>query len=146
MMGTIDLKSAARRIFQQTIAGIEIGETMRRKLAPAGSWIHCAGVEVDLARYKKIRVVAMGKASFAMAEALSGICAPEFVVSGIMVASVAPPRALSGFEIFVAGHPVPDVQSFAAARAILKMLGECGAETLVFFLLSGGGSALVEVQ
>jgi hydroxypyruvate reductase len=144
-MATIDLKSAARRIFQQTIAGIDIGETMRRKLARMGSRIHCAGMEVDLARYKKILVVAMGKASFAMAEGLRKICAPEFSVSGILVATVAPPRELSGFEVFVAGHPVPDEQSFAAARAILRMLGECGAETLVFFLLSGGGSALVEL-
>jgi len=145
MMPALDLKSAARRIFQQTIAGIDIGETLRRKLARTGSRIRCAGVEIDLSRYRQICVVAMGKASFAMAEALSGICTPEFVVSGILVGPVAPPRALSGFEVFIAGHPVPNEQSFSAARAILKMLNGCDAETLVFFLLSGGGSALVEL-
>ncbi|HXQ98071.1 MAG TPA: DUF4147 domain-containing protein [Candidatus Limnocylindrales bacterium] len=144
MMPALDLKSAARRIFQQTITGIDIGETLRRKLARTGSRIRCAGVEIDLARYRRISVVAMGKASFAMAEGLSEICAPEFGVSGILVGPIAPPRALSGFKVFVAGHPTPDEQSFAAARAILKMLSGCDAETLVFFLLSGGGSALVE--
>ena len=44
----------------------------------------------------------------------------------------------------VAGHPVPDEGSFAAGRAILDLLATVNERTLVFFLLSGGGSALVE--
>ena len=44
----------------------------------------------------------------------------------------------------VAGHPVPDEGSFAAGRAILDLLATVNERTLVFFLLSGGGSALIE--
>jgi glycerate 2-kinase len=141
----IDLKSAARHIFIQTLSAIDIGETLRRKLERSGSRIRCGGIEIDLARYSRIRVVALGKASYAMVEGLASICAPEFPLAGILVSSTPPPRPLAGFRDFVAGHPVPDKESFAAARAILKMLGECGDDTLVFFLLSGGGSALVEL-
>ena len=54
------------------------------------------------------------------------------------------PRALPGMHTFVAGHPVPTEGSFAAGRAILGLLAACDERTLVFFLLSGGGSALVE--
>ncbi len=44
------------------------------------------------------------------------------------------------------GIRVPNEQSFAAARAILQTLSESDrADTLVFFLLSGGGSSLVEL-
>ena len=43
------------------------------------------------------------------------------------------------------GHPVPTVESFAAGKAILERLARCDEQTLVFFLISGGGSSLVEL-
>src|SRR5438270_10624428 len=48
-------------------------------------------------------------------------------------------------KYFVAGHPVPNAESWKAAEAILALLKKCDEKTLVFFLLSGGGSALVEL-
>src|SRR5208283_209756 len=50
----------------------------------------------------------------------------------------------SSFRAMFARHPVPDAGSFAAGRAILDFLRRTDEQTLVFFLLSGGGSALVE--
>jgi len=40
---------------------------------------------------------------------------------------------------------VPTEGSFEAARAILDLLARCDAQAVVFFLLSGGGSSLVEL-
>jgi glycerate 2-kinase len=145
MPPALDLKSAARHIFNQTLSAIDIVETLRRKLARSGSRIQCGDITVDLAGYSRIRVVALGKASYAMADGLASVCAHEFPLGGILVGPIPPPRPLAGFKDFVAGHPVPNEQSFAAGRAILRMLSECGADTLIFFLLSGGGSALVEL-
>jgi glycerate 2-kinase len=146
MSQTFDLKVIARQIFQQTLAGIDIAETLCRKLAREGSHIRCAGKHFDLAHYKQIKIIALGKASPAMAEGLANILSPDFSARGILVASAPPPRPLNNFQIFVSGHPVPSEQSFAAARAILEMLRESDrADTLIFFLLSGGGSSLVEL-
>jgi glycerate 2-kinase len=146
MPPALDLKSIARQIFHQTLAGINIAETLSLKLARQGSHIRAAGKRFDLANYKQIKVIALGKASPAMAEGLTNILAPEFPASGIVVASAPPPRTLNNFQVFVAGHPVPTEQSFAAARAILQLLRESdGADTLIFFLISGGGSSLVEL-
>jgi len=143
---TLDLKSAAREIFQQTLAGINISETLCRKLARHGSYIHCAGKHFDLGHYKQIKIIALGKAAPAMAEGLVGILAPDFAPAGIVVTPAPPPRPLNNFQVFVAGHPVPNEQSFAAARAILEMIRESDRpDALIFFLLSGGGSSLVEL-
>ena len=79
-----------------------------------------------------------------MAEALSEILAPEFQVDGILVGPASPPGALPGWKSFVGGHPIPSAESFAAGRAILDRLTRCDERTLIFFLISGGGSALVE--
>jgi hydroxypyruvate reductase len=63
-----------------------------------------------------------------------------------VVAAPTPPLiALDGVKYFVGGHPTPDEQSWKAAEAILELLAECDEKTVVLFLLSGGGSALVEL-
>ena len=52
---------------------------------------------------------------------------------------------MGGMRYFVGGHPIPNLESWKAAEAILELLKTCDQRTLVFFLLSGGGSALVEL-
>ena len=52
MPSAIDLKSAARQIFTQTLSAIDIKETLRRKLSRSGSRIQCCGLEIDLASYQ----------------------------------------------------------------------------------------------
>jgi hydroxypyruvate reductase len=48
-------------------------------------------------------------------------------------------------QYFVGGHPIPNADSWRAAEATLALLKKCDETTLVFFLLSGGGSALAEL-
>lgn len=55
-----------------------------------------------------------------------------------------PKHHLPGWNIFTGGHPVPNEGSFAAGRAILDRLALCDERTLIVFLISGGGSSLVE--
>jgi glycerate 2-kinase len=138
------VKESAQRIFRNTLAAIDIPATIEAKLARSGSWIHANGAPVDLCAFDEILAVAFGKASFAMAEGLARILAPEFSPEGILVVPSALPRELPGWETFVGGHPVPNAGSFAAGRAILDRLARCNERTLVIFLISGGGSALVE--
>src|SRR6202041_954816 len=54
------------------------------------------------------------------------------------------PRAFSGWKSFVGGHPLPTEETFSAGRMILDRLARCGERSLVFFLISAGGSAMVE--
>src|SRR5580658_2064177 len=99
MPPALDLKSAARQIFTETLSAIDIGEALRRKLARSGSRIQCGSAIVDLAHFSRIRIIAFGKASYAMAEGLVSVCAPEFPLSGICVGPTPPPRPLAAFEI-----------------------------------------------
>jgi hydroxypyruvate reductase len=139
-----DLKQIALQIFRETLAAIDIPATMRRKLARAGSQIRVNGAMLDLAPYERVCAVAMGKASVAMARGLVQMLPPDIGAEGIVVTPPQLKEVFAGFRVMAAGHPVPDEGSFAAARAILDLLGMVNERTLIFFLLSGGGSALVE--
>ncbi len=139
-----ELKQIARRIFRETLAAIDIPATLRRKLERSGSRIRCGDLLVDLVQFKRICAIVYGKASAAMAEGLLDALAPDFRVEGVLAGPTAPRRALPGFETFVSGHPLPNAGSFAAGRAVLDQLARCDERALILFLLSGGGSALIE--
>ena len=66
----------------------------------------------------------------------------DFAFEGILVAPHESVEEVPGFRSMGAGHPIPDEGSIAAARAIVDLLSRCDAHTLIFFLLSGGGSSL----
>jgi len=139
-----DLKQLARRIFQETLAAIDIPAAMQRKLQRAGTRLRCDGIEFDLRAFERVFVVAIGKAAHAMVEGLTAVLGPECPFNGIVAAPTAPERESPGIHCFAAAHPLPDAESHKAADAILELLKACDQRTLVFFLLSGGGSALVE--
>jgi hydroxypyruvate reductase len=138
------VKQTAQRVFRETLAAIDIPATIERKLARSGSSIRAGSSAIDLHEFDSIVAIAYGKASFAMAEGLGRVLAPVDSFEGILVVPAAPPRELPGWRAFIGGHPVPNASSFAAGRAILDRLARCDERTLIFFLLSGGGSSLVE--
>jgi glycerate 2-kinase len=140
-----DLKQLARRIFNETLAAIDIPVTMQRKLRRERTRLHCDGAVFDLLNFEQLRVVAIGKAAHAMMDGLAAVLAPFVRFEGVVSSPTAARKPLPGMKYFVAGHPVPNEESWKAAEAILALLKNCDEKTLVFFLLSGGGSALVEL-
>ncbi len=139
------MKQTAERVFQKTLAALDVARAVERKLARQGSRIRAGESILDLRKFDEIVAIAFGKASFPMAEAFLHTLAPDFAVDGILVTPRNPPRALAGWQVFVGGHPLPNQASFAAARAILDRLGRSGERTLIVFLISGGGSSLVDL-
>ncbi|MGC1934341.1 MAG: DUF4147 domain-containing protein [Candidatus Acidiferrales bacterium] len=140
-----DRKALARQIFLSTLAGIDIPATLAQKLDVQDGKIHAADTTVDLRAYREIVAISRGKAAYALADGLTRALAPEFHVRGVLAGLSKPAHALEGWEIFASGHPVPNEESFRAARAVLEMLRHSDERTLIFFLLSGGGSSLCEL-
>ena len=140
-----ELKQLARQIFQETLAAIDIPAAMQRKLRRRGTRLYCGETVFELSSFEKIFVVAIGKAALAMVDSLALVLAPFVRFEGVVSAPTAPRKPLRGLHYFLSGHPVPNSQSWKSAEAILALLRKCDEKTLVFFLLSGGGSALVEL-
>jgi glycerate 2-kinase len=139
------VKQTAQRIFRETLAAIDIPAAMERKLARSGSSI-AAGpkARIDLRDFDSIIAIAFGKASHAMAQGFVRVLSPDFRAEGILAVPAALPVESPSWQIFRAGHPLPNAESLAAGHAILDRLRRCDDRTLIFFLISGGGSALVE--
>ncbi len=99
---------------------------------------------IELGPNGKIIVISIGKAGWQMAkaaaEALEGRISKGLVITKHGYCQ----GAIAGFELFEAGHPVPDRHSIEAAEAAMDAVKELGEGDTVLLLLSGGGSTLFE--
>ena len=93
--------------------------------------------------YSRVLVVSIGKAGHTMVEALTQSVG-ESSLEGIVASSVEPASQVRGFRYFRGGHPTPNAESIHAAKAIRKVLDAQTAASLVIFMISGGGSSMVE--
>jgi glycerate 2-kinase len=99
----------------------------------------------ELNSFAKVIVIAFGKAAHTMTEALAAQLGSRVhgIVAGPSAALEGRPQ-VPGFRYFAAGHPTPNPESLNAARAVLNSLSTLNDRSLVIFLISGGGSSLLE--
>lgn len=92
----------------------------------------------------RLLLVAIGKAAWKMADAASRVLGDR-IDRGIVITKYQHSEgAISNFEIYEAGHPVPDESTLRATERALAMTQGLRAEDMVLFLVSGGGSSLFE--
>ena len=135
---------AAREIFDEALRAVEPAAAVKKAVSMQGG-ILIAGKLFALPPDRCIFSVAMGKAAVPMAAALEDVLGDRFT-AGVLSAPVDHHgRVSKRWNCFVGGHPLPNESSLAAARAALALLDRANAErALVIFLVSGGGSALME--
>lgn len=138
-----DPKQSARKIFRETLAGIDIPFAFERQVVRSGTRISADEWSCDLKSFSDVRVVAAGKATHALLEGFAGFF-PELEFTGVASAPTPPKQAIPGIKYFVGGHPLPNEDSILAAQAALNLLRTTTEKSFVIFLLSGGGSALME--
>jgi hydroxypyruvate reductase len=138
-------KQLAREIFHDTLAALDIPRVMEMKLTLTGTVLTLDDAAIDLAVFSSTFVVAIGKAAHAMAAGLRSFLPDSHQFRGVVAAPTKPALPIPGLEYFAAGHPNPNAESWRAAEAILSLLRVADEGTIVFFLLSGGGSALTEL-
>jgi len=145
------LHATATGIFTGAIEASNIASAFDRRIRIEGNMLHRllpdgSGPEtINLSSYKRILVIALGKAASPMLEVLLNRMKRRKGLRGICCSNQLPKRRSWRFRYFEGGHPVPNEESFAAARAALVMLRKARKDTLIFFLISGGGSAMFDL-
>jgi glycerate 2-kinase len=145
------MHSTATKIFTGAIRACNIASAFDRRLRFEGHRLHrlipdgSGPATIDLACYKRIFVIALGKAAGPMLETLLERMDRRKGLRGICCSNQLPKSRNWRFRYFEGGHPLPNEQSFQAARAALAMLRRAKKDTLVFFLISGGGSAMFDL-
>jgi glycerate 2-kinase len=116
------------------------GKTLIRQSSPL-----LKPVSIPLDKYKKILIIAFGKAALTMTDALLDRLPPRLHFRGVCSAPEVPAKHTWRIRYYAGGHPLPNPDSFKAAREALRLLKRARKDTFVFFLISGGGSAMLEM-
>jgi glycerate 2-kinase len=137
------MRDTAREIFCHALAEASIARAFSRHVHCERGVLRICEDLYDLQAYSRVLVISIGKAGHTMAEALTQQVG-ESSLEGIVACSVEPHAQVRGFRYFRGGHPTPSAESIRAASAIRKALEAQTAASLVIFMLSGGGSSIVE--
>jgi hydroxypyruvate reductase len=137
------MRETAREIFSHALAASSIASGFARHVRCERGVLRICEDLYDLQSYSRVQIVSIGKAGHTMVEALAEQ-AGSSSFEGIVATSVDTASQVHGFRYFRGGHPTPNAESIRAASAILKTLRHQDTASLVIFLLSGGGSSLVE--
>jgi hydroxypyruvate reductase len=136
------MRNAARGIFQQALSEASINQGFERHVQYERGILRVCGDLYDLNAYSRVRVVSLGKAGHTMVQALTSQIGS--MAEGIVASSVMPETQVRGYRYFRGGHPTPNADSIQTASAMLRVLEAQPASALVIFMLSGGGSSIVE--
>lgn len=92
----------------------------------------------------KVIVISIGKAAWNMAKAAAENI-PHPIDCGIVLTKYDHSQGeIPGFVILEAGHPLPDENTISGTKKIIEAVSNLNEKDTVFFLVSGGGSALFE--
>ncbi len=140
----LDLRTTALEIFRRTLAAIDVEAVVSERLRLTGTQLVIGEEVCDLKKFSRVVVIAIGKASVPMAHAVEKILGDR-ITDGLVVTNAIIGEAPRRLPVMIGGHPLPNAASMESAAKALALLRAYDAEdTLVLFLISGGGSAMFE--
>ncbi len=138
----VEMRVTARQLFEYALAQAGIDKAFERNVDCERGVLRICEDLYDLDSFRSVSVISVGKAAHSLLNSLEMQAGRRF--EGILSSSVDPVSQVRGFRYFRGGHPTPNAESIRAAEAMIKSLSGKNPESLVIFLLSGGGSSMVE--
>lgn len=150
MSSLLQLRLAAREIFDETLRAVDAGEAVRRAVSFDGAHLRICNCEIDL-NARPIYYVAIGKAAMSMGVALEDLLGDRFAQgliaggAGRRIPNRGNTASLRKRRWYSGGHPLPNKRTLMAGSYALELLARANQEKAgVIFLISGGGSAMFE--
>jgi glycerate 2-kinase len=133
----MNAKEAVTHIFHAALAAVDPYESVRSGADSIVSAYRAGG-------YNRFFLIALGKAACPMTRGLLDT-AEDIVSRGIVITKyghIGGMKFPERVKVFEAGHPVPDMNGFAATMEAMVMVSGAQRQTMVVCLISGGGSSL----
>jgi len=141
-----ELRGAAREVFDAALDAADTRHAVLDAVEFDGASLRVGGARLaPRPGASQIFSVALGKAAASMASALDERLGAA-LAGGVLSAPASRVALSERWRVYKGGHPLPNEDSFEAARAAFEMLrGVDDSSTVIVFLVSGGGSAMLEL-
>ena len=118
-------------------------ERIRKMMHVEGSILHIGEKTWDLSKKKHIYLLGAGKACNAMVMAVESVLG-EWLTKGIAIVKILEKDDhYTKTEVYVGGHPLPNIDGVHACEKILQLVDQAEADDLFIAVISGGSTALM---
>jgi glycerate 2-kinase len=137
-----NLREEAEHIFFATLNALDLRLLINKNIKLEADTLHVKSESLDLKDHKEILLIGFGKASLTIGAALEELLGSR-IGKAILVSDSSHKLNLES-EVVIAGHPLPDQKSLLAGNRILEAVKGAASDALIIFVVTGGGSTLVE--
>jgi len=135
------LKDIGLRIINSALIAADPYMATKTLIHLGGEILSIGSLQFDVSKKKNIYVLGGGKAVYPVAKALEEIL-QEKITEGLIIVKEGHQGILEKIKIRKAAHPIPDQAGFNAAREIKTIAEKAQEEDMVFWINTGGISAL----
>lgn len=138
------LESYCTQIIDAAIESVKPSVLIPKSVRINENKLSIADSVFDLSAIKSIYIIGAGKASGFMAYEIEKILGSK-ITQGVVSVYDSGNIKLNNIKLIEAGHPLPNENSLIAGKEIFELVSSAGEDDLVITLISGGGSALMEL-
>jgi len=139
-LATTPARETALACFDAGIAAARPESVVGDSVSLDGDALRVQDATYDLTHHDEVVVLGGGNAAAHVARALADVLGGR-LHGGLVVTD--DPVAVPGVEVLESDHPVPSERGVDATQRLLDAAADCGPDTLVLAVLTGGGSAVM---
>lgn len=131
-------------VFERALSAVHPERLFKESVRRDGEIVRFRDVVVDMSQVNRLVVAGTGKGAAPLARAAEDLLGDVISAGAITVKYGYSLPLINRLEMFEAGHPIPDQAGLNGTSRILELVGDLNADDVVLFLLTGGGSSLLE--
>lgn len=136
------MRDLAEQIFLAGVERVLPDRLIAQQIKRDGDQLQIAGSSYPLSRFRRVYLLAAGKAAALMARETERIMG-EIITDGHVVTKYGHGCNLQRLTLTEAGHPLPDAAGVRGTGRLLALACQAGRDDLVLCLISGGASSLM---
>ncbi|MCK5074819.1 MAG: glycerate kinase [Calditrichia bacterium] len=140
----MDLEKVAEEIILEAVNSVKANVVINNSISLEENTLIINEHKINLNRHPEIHVVGAGKAGAEMAAALEYKLG-DWLYGGFVITKYEHTIPTEKITIKEASHPVLDTNTLTHTASMLKYIKKIPLQSLVITVISGGGSALLEV-
>ena len=129
-------REAILRILGRAIQAVEPEKAVKQYVQRQGDSLRVGDQEYILGRDTRIKILAVGKAAYAMSAPLVEMLADR-APQGLLIPKHLPDKPVPGLDCQVGGHPIPDENSLRAGKKAVQLVQGLSEDDLLICLISG---------
>lgn len=140
--GNVEMRQAALGIIDFALEQTNPYKAVQTLVRLEDSQLTVGNLQLNLEDHQRIFLLGAGKATFPIARALEELFGDR-ITDGVVICKHGQTGRLSRSRLYLASHPVPDMDGFEAAREALALARMTKPGDIVFGCITGGSSALM---